>query len=173
MLPVEEVPHPSATIIDAMGLMNKLHGENQTFNELSDQMFSQMLHDGHGSDIIDVVFDVYHSDSIKSAESVQRGSTEGIAFSNIMPGHKIENWGRLLSCTESKNKLTVFPGKAGRNKSFEKSSDESACLSLLVIGASSLLKAVGKKSMTFNLYKKRPTHVSCYTPNMLQKPSQH
>ena len=42
-------------------------------------------------------------------------------------------------------------------------------LSLLVMGASSLLKAVGKKSMTFNLHKKRPTHVSCYTPNMLQK----
>ena len=131
-----------------------------------------MLHAGHGSDIIDVVFDVYHSDSIKSAERIQHGSTEGIAFSNILPGHKIESWRRLLSCTESKNKLTVFLGKAGRNKSFEKSSDESACLSLLVIGASSLLKAVGKKSMTFNLHKKRPTHVSCYTPNMLQKPSQ-
>ena len=28
VLPVEEVLHPSATIIDAMGLMNKLHGEN-------------------------------------------------------------------------------------------------------------------------------------------------
>ena len=67
-----------------------------------------MLHAGHGSDIIDVVFDVYHSDSIKSAERIQRGSTEGIAFSNIMPGLKINNWRRLLSCTESKNKLTAF-----------------------------------------------------------------
>ena len=28
VLPVEEVPHTTATIIDAMGLMNKLHGEN-------------------------------------------------------------------------------------------------------------------------------------------------
>ena len=28
VLPVEEVPHPSATVIDAIGLMNKLHGEN-------------------------------------------------------------------------------------------------------------------------------------------------
>ena len=152
VLPIEEVPHPSATIIYAMGLMNKLHSENQTFSELSDHVFSQMLHAGHGSDRIDVVFDVYHCDLFKSAERIQRGSTERIAFSNIMPGHKIENWRRLLSCTESKNELTVFLGKAGRNKSFEKSSDESACLSLLVIGESSLLKAVGKKSMTFNLY---------------------
>ena len=55
VLPVEEVPHPSATIIDAMGLMNKLHGENQTFSERSDHVFSQMLHAGHRSDRIDVV----------------------------------------------------------------------------------------------------------------------
>ena len=106
VLPVDEVPHPSATIIDAMGLTDKLHGENRTFCELSDHVFSQILH-GHGSGSIDVVFDVYHSDSMKSAERIQRGSTEGIAFSNIMPGHKINNWRRLLSCTESKNKLTA------------------------------------------------------------------
>ena len=103
VLPVEEVPHPSATVIDAMGLMNKLHSENQTFSELSDHVFSQMLHAGHGSDRIDVVFDVHHSDTIKSAVRILRGSTEGTAFSNIMPGHKIKNWMQLISCTESKN----------------------------------------------------------------------
>ena len=69
MLPVEEVTHPSATIIDAMELMNKLHGENRTFSELSDHVFSQMIHAGHGSDRIDVVFDVYHSDSIKTLQN--------------------------------------------------------------------------------------------------------
>ena len=67
-----------------------------------------MLHAGHKSDNIDVALDVYHSDSIKSAERIQRGSTEGIAFSNIMPGHNIKNWRRLPSCIESKNKLTAF-----------------------------------------------------------------
>ena len=118
MFPVEEVPHPSATIIDAMGLIHKLHGENRTFSELSDHVFSQMLHAGHGSDRIDVVFDVYHSDSIKSAERIQRGSTEGIAFSNILPGHKIKNWRRLLSCTESKNKLTGFLAESWKEQKF-------------------------------------------------------
>ena len=73
-----------------MGRMNKLHGENQTFSELSDHVFSQMLHAGHGSDRIDVVFDMYHSRSIISAERIQHGSTEGIAFSNIMPGQELE-----------------------------------------------------------------------------------
>ena len=133
--------------------MNTLYGENRTFSELSYHVFSQMLHARHGSDKMDVVFD-----SIKSAEGIQRGSSEGEAFSNIMPGQKINNWRRLLSCTESKNQLLPFCRKAGRSITFEKSSDESECLSLLVIGASSLLKAVGKKSMTFNLHKKRPTH---------------
>ena len=119
VLPVEKVPHPNATIIDAMGLMNKLHGENRTFSELSDQVFSQILHAGHGSDRIDVVFDVYHSDSIKSAERIQRGSTEGLAFSNILPGHKIKHWRRLLSCTESKNKLTAFLAESWKEQKFQ------------------------------------------------------
>ena len=118
MLPVEEVPHPNATIIDAMGLMNKLHGGNRTFSELSDHVFSQMLHAGHGSDRIDVVFDVYHSDSIKSAERIQRGSTEGLAFSNILQGNKIKNWRQLLSCTESKNKLTAFLAESWKEQKF-------------------------------------------------------
>ena len=118
VLPVEEVPHPNATIIFAMALMNKLQGDIRTFSELSDHVFSQMFHAGHGSDRIDVVFDVYHSDSIKSAERIQRGSTEGIAFSNIMPCHKIKNWRRLLSCTKSKNKLTAFLAESWKEQKF-------------------------------------------------------
>jgi len=54
--------------------MHKLFGENQTFHELSDHVFSQMLHTGQGSDIIDVVFDVYHDHWITSAERIQRDS---------------------------------------------------------------------------------------------------
>ncbi|KAG1662734.1 hypothetical protein GQR58_020782 [Nymphon striatum] len=118
VLPVEEVPHPSAALTDDMRLMHTLHGENRTFSELSDHVFSQMLHAGYGSDRIDVIFYVYHSDSIKSAERIQRGSAEGIPFSNIMPGHKIKNWRRFLSCTESKIKLTKFPAESWREQKF-------------------------------------------------------
>ena len=108
VLPVEEVPHQSATIIDAMGLIQKLHGENRTFNELSDHIFAQMIHSSGGSERIDVVFDVYQDQSIKAAERANRRSEDGVAFKQIMPGHKIQNWRRLLACTESKNKLTSF-----------------------------------------------------------------
>ena len=98
--------------------MNKLHGENQTFSGLSDHVFSQMLHAGHGSVKIDMVFDVCHYGSIKSAERMQRGSTEGIAFGNILPGHKIKNWRRLLSCTERKNKSTAFLAESWKEQTF-------------------------------------------------------
>ena len=45
--PAEEVPYPRATLIDAMALIQKLHGENRTFDELSDHIFDQVLHVGH------------------------------------------------------------------------------------------------------------------------------
>ena len=93
-------------------------------------MFSKILHTGHGSNRIDVVFDVYHSDSTKSAERIQRGSTEGIAFSNIMPGHKIKNWRRLLSCTESKNKLTAFLTESWKEQKFQVITSSDRCIKL-------------------------------------------
>ena len=64
--PAEEVPRPSATLIDAMALIQKLQGDNRTFKELSDHIFTQILHAGEGSDRIDVVFDVYRENSIKA-----------------------------------------------------------------------------------------------------------
>ena len=57
-----------------------------------------------------------------------------------MPGHKIKNWRRLLSCTESKNKLTAFLGwkeqkfreNLGRKCIFVTSSDR--CINLTESG---------------------------------------
>ena len=57
--PAEEVYHPSATLVDAMSVIHKLHGENHTFEELSDYIFLQMLHAGRGSNRIDVISYVY------------------------------------------------------------------------------------------------------------------
>ena len=60
----------------------------------------------------------------------------------VMPGHKIKNWRRLLSCTESKNKLTAFLAeswkkqkcreKLGRKCMFVTSSDR--CIKLMESG---------------------------------------
>ena len=39
---------------------------------------------------------------------MSRGSQEGVKFKTIRAGHKIKNWRRLLTCTETKNKFTKF-----------------------------------------------------------------
>ena len=67
-----------------------------------------MIHASGASERIDVVFHVYQDQSIKAAERTNRRSEDGVAFKKILPGHKIQNWRRLLACTESKSKLTSF-----------------------------------------------------------------
>ena len=114
--PAEEVPHTSATLIDAMGLIEKRHGENRTFTELSEHFFAQMLHASEGSERIDVAFDVYQDHSTKAAVYACRGSEDGVTFNKIMAGHKIHNWMRFLACTESKNKLTTFLAENRKDK---------------------------------------------------------
>ena len=104
----EAIPQPSTCIIDGMSLVQKVHGDNKTFAELSDAIFMSALRTGAESSRIDVVFDVYLDDSIKNAERVNRGSDSGILFSNIVAGHKVKQWRRLLSSPKSKSNLIKF-----------------------------------------------------------------
>ena len=85
-----------------MNLVQKVHGENKAFAEVSDAIFMLALHTGTESSRIDVVFDVYLDEFIKDAERVNRGSDSGILFSNIVAGHKVKQWRRLLSSSKSK-----------------------------------------------------------------------
>ena len=66
------------------------------------------LHTGTESSRIDVVFNVYLDESVKNAERVNRGSDSGILFSNIVAGHKVKQWRRLLSSSKSKSNLIKF-----------------------------------------------------------------
>ena len=97
VLLAEAIPQPSTCIIDGMSLVQKVHGDNKTFAELSDAIFMSALRTGAESSRIDVVFDVYLDESIKNAERVNRGSDSGILFSNIVAGHKVRQWRGLLS----------------------------------------------------------------------------
>src|SRR5208282_445676 len=87
----ENMPQQSAIIIDAMGIIQKLHGENRSFNELAAHILAAMLHAGKDCMRIDIVFDVYRQYSIKSAERANRGSQAGVVFNDIRPGHTIRN----------------------------------------------------------------------------------
>ncbi len=99
-----------------MALIQKMHGENDTFEKLSDRILAAALHAGQGSERIDVVFDTYTEESIKAAERVNRGSNEGISFSEIRPAHKIMNWRRLLACSQTKEKLVVFLAESWKHE---------------------------------------------------------
>lgn len=91
-----------------MGIVQKIQGNNFTFVELSQRIFSCVLNDGRNSQRIDVVFDIYKEHSIKSAERVGRVSKEGLLFLEVKSGHRIRNYKRLLTNTHSKNRLTKF-----------------------------------------------------------------
>ena len=108
--PAEDMERPSACIIYGMSVVQKLKGDHLTFEELADQILAvaSVLRIGDGSERIDVVFDVYTQFSIKRAERTLRGAGSGIRFTNIVPGHKIKQWRRLLSCGASKTKLISF-----------------------------------------------------------------
>jgi len=106
--PAETMPRPSACIIDGMGLVQKLSGNNKTFAELAKLALSKVLHDGAQSCRIDVVFDVYLEESIKNAERCNRGSGSGIQFKQIIPGHKIKQWRKFLDSSNNKSSLISF-----------------------------------------------------------------
>ncbi|XP_068232399.1 uncharacterized protein [Palaemon carinicauda] len=106
--PAEEMEYPSACIIDGMSIVQKMNGDKLTFEELAEQMLISVIRTSASSERIDVVFDVHRQLSIKGAERAIRGSESGICFTNIIPGHKILQWRRLLSCNASKTKLISF-----------------------------------------------------------------
>ena len=104
----ETMPRPSACIIDGMGLVQKLSGNNKTFAELAKYALSKVLHEGAQSSRIDMVFDVYLEESIKNAERCNRGSGSGIQFKQITPGHKIKQWRKFFDSSSNKSSLISF-----------------------------------------------------------------
>ena len=67
------IPQPSACLIDGMALVQRLKGGQATFAEIAESLLSMALNEGSSNDRIDVVFDDYRDDSIKSAERKNRG----------------------------------------------------------------------------------------------------
>ena len=90
VLPSEPIPEPSVTITDGMHLVQKTKGNDQTFSQLADSALTNILHEGVRSRRIDVVFEKYREDSINNADRSDRGSTTGIPFRNMAPGHRIQ-----------------------------------------------------------------------------------
>jgi len=91
-----------------MSLAQKLKGNDQTFWQLAESALSHVLHEGSKSHRLDVVFDVYREMSIEDAERSNSGADTGIQFQNIAPGHKIQQWRKLLCSPAIKTALIGF-----------------------------------------------------------------
>ena len=91
-----------------MSLIHKLPSENRTFSEVSDHLISLVLQAAGSSQGVDIVFDVYKDQSIKDAERLSRGYSDGIQFTQILPAHGIKNWRRILSSQSSKTQLLKY-----------------------------------------------------------------
>ena len=70
---------------------------------------------GNASSRIDIVFDAYKDNSIKTAEREGRGEATGLAHGNIVASQKIQQWRRLLRSSASKTALIKFLWQAWRN----------------------------------------------------------
>ena len=73
----DAILQPSAYLIDGMALVQRLKGGQKTFAEIAESLLSMALNEGTSSDRIDVIFDDYKDDSIKSAERENRGEGSG------------------------------------------------------------------------------------------------
>ena len=113
-----------AAIIDAMGIIQKIHGDNCTFGELSGQILKSILNHSCKSQRVDEVFDVYTERSIKNAERDSRGAKDSLFFHDMKLGYRIKNWKHLLGNTESKNRLTRFLAESWKEEKVRKSLGE-------------------------------------------------
>ena len=104
----ETVQGPIATIIDGMSLIQKTRGDKRTFGDVASSILSNVLNESKDSQRVDVVFDVYRQDSIKSAERQQRTKKPGLEYKNITAGHIVQQWRLFLSNINNKTSLIAF-----------------------------------------------------------------
>ena len=110
---VTEPSDVKATVIDAMGIVQKLQGKNITLGELSKRILSCILNSSRNCQHIDVIFDIYMKNLTQSAERISQGSKEGILFHNTKSDYRIKNYKCLFSNVHSKNRRTKFLAEAG------------------------------------------------------------
>ena len=84
------IPQPSASMVDAMALVQRLKGDHKTFAEVAESLLCLVLHEGSNSERIDIIFDVYKENSIKNAEREKGGAEFGNEFRNIQSEHKVQ-----------------------------------------------------------------------------------
>ena len=114
----DEIPRPSACVIDSMALVQRLKGDHEKFSDVADCLLNMVLHEGSSSNRIDVIFDVYRENSIKNAERENRGSECGNEFRHIQPEHKVQGWRKFLLNPKNKKVFTMFVVKEWKKDNY-------------------------------------------------------
>ena len=83
--PAESFTEHSACIIDGMALVQKLKGNQKTFEELANNALAYIIIEDGKNKQTDVVFDVYRKYSIKNPERANRGAKKRNAVQKHCP----------------------------------------------------------------------------------------
>ena len=165
--PAESIPLPSACIIDGMSLVNKIRGDNRTFGDIAESIFMIAIQSGNASSRIDIVFDVYKDNSIKTAEREGRGEATGLAHGNIVASQKMQQWRRLLRSSASKTALIKFFVKRGEMIHIQRSLAANYSTLHVKKSVSKSLKMAPRSLINLPPPKKKLTHTCYFIPNML------
>lgn len=108
-VPAETVyPHNAASVFDGLALLRKVKIPNgMTFFAIGETIFDKLLQ--CPGNRIDVVFDVYKSNSIKDFERGHRQeNTLPTLYANIKEGFKVRCWSQFLAASSNKANLIRF-----------------------------------------------------------------
>ena len=90
--PAEAIPTPSTCIIDGMGQVQRMNGNNKTFAQLAESVLAMVLCVGGQSGRVDVVFDVYRQPSINDSERLNRCASTTVQYTCLARGHNVQQW---------------------------------------------------------------------------------
>ena len=107
-------------------MLNRWHGfilaskrvASKTLLRLPSLYLAWRLNEGTSSDRIDVVFDDYREDPIKSVEREKRGDGSGSEFRNLQADHQVKQWRKFLCSSRKKQALIVFVTKEWQKEKY-------------------------------------------------------
>ena len=113
-VPSAQIPE-TVVIMDFMPILHKLEADHFTFDSASHTVLQRALAQVPSWKIIHIVADDHHKISIKNTERDARATGGKIDYSKIIGGHKIREWTKILSSTESKLMVIEFFAKDWAN----------------------------------------------------------
>ncbi|KAL8587495.1 hypothetical protein ACOMHN_000901 [Nucella lapillus] len=95
----------------------KFDGQQPTFDEIAERIFSMAIREASLSTRLDIVFDTYKPLSIKYNERANRATT-GLQVQIVAPGQKIKQWHKFLALESNNVSLIRFLVQEWRNEKY-------------------------------------------------------